>query len=817
MDEDEINLEDIFNPQASLDDDEIVITEGEDEVTLELVPVGSQGGEEGEEIPGGAYEHDANLAFYLPDDELEKVENYCTNRFEQDKASLWDYYNQINKGIKRLGLTIEELNEPFPGAAAATHPIILESAVKAQAKIMGEVFTGKGIVDTYFKGPRTMTALETANRVKNHMDYQFLFEMKEYIAETERMTFRYALTGNAFRKFYYCPIRDRIRSSYITEDKLICNMGNTTLDDADFTTEISAMKDHELRHLISLGEYVDIFQEDLNGGKTAKPDYDLTMVDDTVSMETYEPLGGSDRAASPEMEVYELHEHHTYLTLPDGYTDGETRPLPYIVVIESSSRRVLSIRRNWKKDDEKKLKRNWYAHYRLVPGLGFMGMGYIHLLSNFQYALTQIIRSLLDAGQFANLKGGFRAKALGRFTKDNDAPVKMGQWKEIDTGSRPLSEVLMPLNYGEPSQVLERLITTLSGMAQKFADSTEAVIGDSTNYGPVGTTIALLEASGKFMTGIQKRFYQGLQQEFEIVYDLNYDIMDEEGVTIYRKDNAITVQREDYSGVVGIAPLADPNVSSNAHKIALAQTKLSAAQQQPDIHDLKVAYREFYASLGMEKEEIDILLPEKTNEAQPLDPLSDIQALADGKAIKAFPGQDHEAHIRFKKAFLEDPMGGSSEVAQNIVPLVRANIAEHQLLAYVASVQGAAQANQMQLGSELDMALAAEKAREANALMNNVDAMMANDPNTMVAFAELMNAQTRRKEVDNRANERLVKLAQDQLKTNLEERKLDLKQSDTIIKVASELEKQKNELNVKMMLEGIKGLLSRNKDNGDLR
>jgi len=601
--------------------------------------------------------------------------------------------------------------------------------------------------------------------------------MDEFITDTENMTLRYALTGNGYRKYTFDPIRNRPSSRYITEDKFIINSEARTLERADFYTELYTMDRHELEHLIELGEFSDVLTEDSDFGLKVSGTAEPTDVDREIIVQTNDTLGFQNGTTS--IDKFQLREHHCYLKLPEPFNEGTKRALPYIVTTEEGSEKILSIRRNWKETDSLKLKRVWYSHYKLIPGLGFHGLGYIHILGNFQFALTQIMRSLIDSGQFSNLQGGFRAKGI-RFTKDASIPLKFGEFREIDTGSRPIKDVLMPLQFNEPSQVLERLLGMLDGRAQKFADSTEQVIADSTNYGPVGTTIALLEASTKFTNGILKRFHNSLKEEFKILYALDYDVLDETQ-DFFIKGNKFKVERNDFSGMVDVMPAADPNLSSSSHRIAMAQTKLQAAQQAPDIHNLRAAYTEFYLQIGMEKEEIDKLLPPEESAVQ-LDPLSDIHALANGKPIKAFAGQDHEAHIKFKEAFINDPKAGGSQYAQSIIPLLQANISEHMLMAYTERMSAAIEQEtgiapsleelqsgkaQENPGMDVAMANAAELLGAFHAEENLKEQAKLNDPATILALSEDRNSKTKAEELQHRKHKDYVDALNDDRKLTL--------------------------------------------------
>ena len=808
MNPNDIEIED----NTSLDNQDVLLSQVETEDGGIELEFGEEPTEE-DIAPAEFEDFNVNISPLLKEEDLNKVSLFVSERFELDMQSNQDFFDNIGMGLKTLGLTIEEVTEPFPGATPVSHPLILEAALKTQAKVMGEIFNGKGLVDTYVVTDKDEEALDRANRVKNYMDYQYLYQMDEFVQDTENMTLRYALTGNAYRKYFFDPIRNRPSSRYIHEDKFIINSEARTLERADFYTELYTMDRHELEHLIELGEFSDILSDESAFGIIMDGNAEPTVVDREVIVNTGDSLGFINGTTSK--DKFQLREHHCYLKLPEPFNEGVKRALPYIVTVEDSTEKILSIKRNWKVEDPLKLKRVWYSHYKLIPGLGFHGLGYLHILGNFQFALTQILRSIIDSGQFSNLQGGFRAKGV-RFTKDASIPLKFGEFREIDTGSRPIKDVLMPLTFNEPSQVLERIVGWLDGRAQKFADSTEQVIADSTNYGPVGTTVALLEASTKFTNGILKRFYNSLKEEFKILYALNYDVLNDTE-DFFIKGKKFNVEREDFSGAVDVLPSSDPNLSSSAHRIAVAQTKLSAAQQAPDIHDLRSAYTEFYLQIGMEKEEIDKLLPPQ-EEAKPLDPLSDIHALANGKPIKAFPGQDHQAHIMFKEAFLNDPKAGASQYAQSIVPLLQANIAEHVLMQYTERMAAileqqtgiAPDLEQLRSGTAQEdpaMAVAMAKASELlaafNAEENLKEQAKLSDPATILAISENRNSLTKQAELEHKKHMNYLEALNDDRKITLQEREQAIKAAQFEEKLQADMKKMGMQLGSDLVKEAL--------------
>lgn len=758
--------------------------------------------EDDDSIPVEAIEHDANLAAYLPKEELDKLLLFCDDRYRQDVNSNSEFFDIIADGLSRLGMSIEEVTDPFPGASPVSHPIVLESALKTQAKLMGEIFSGKGLVDAYINAKASPELTQRANRVKKYMDFQYLHQMSEFIPETESLTFRFALTGNGYRKYFYTPIGNRIKTKYITENNFIINSSQTTIKDADFYTEKYTISKHEIQKLIQSGDFVDIFEDEDMFKRTITITTETNDIVTEIASQTGDAQGLGE-GESTLVDRFSMREHHCYFEFASPFNDGEERAIPYVVTVEESTNRICSIRRNWMKGDPNKEKQVWFAHYKLIPGLGFHGLGYIHILGNFQFALTCMMRTIIDAGQFSTLQGGFRAKGI-RIAKDGGVgALRMGEFREIDTHGKNIQDVIYPLQFKEPSAVLQAMFSILDGRVQKFADSSEQVISDSTNYGPVGTTMALLEASAKFMSGILKRFYNSLTEEFRILYRLNAMLVDQEQ-SYYAKGEENTIGPQDFMGNVEIVPQADPNISSSAHRIALAQTKLQAAQQAPDIHNLREAHREFYAALGMEEDEIDRLLP-PPEEAQPQDPLTDIISASAGKPIKAFEGQDHDAHIRFKTAFLEDPQAGGSPIAASIVPLIQANIAEHTLLKYVARVKGAMQVvDQQAIGAEMAQAQAAELAAKVNTLENNENLLEAKDPAMLLALAEQENAAVRRGELEHKKAFDAIKLLQNKRDQDIKLMKIAKDADIDELEREARLDSKKLDLGAKMVIEALK-------------
>ena len=631
---------------------------------------------------------------------LQEIAADVIENYNADKDSRGEWESMFERGFDLLGLKLEEGSEPFQGACTAVHPLLIESAVKFQSKATQELFPSGGPVKANILGTATPEKEMQANRVQNFMNYQLTEQMPEYFDEFERMLFHLPLIGSAFKKIYYSSTFKRPVSEFIPIDQFYVSYYATDLRNADRYTHVIYKSPVELQQDIRAGVYKDV---DLPSPSQLSSSGFATKIDNILGIS---PSYDSD-------PQYVLLEQHCYLELEE-----EGVACPYIVTVEEQSREVLSIRRNYKQDDPNKEKRSHFVHYRFVPGFGFYGLGLIHFLGNLTMSATAAMRSLIDAGQFANLPGGFKAKGV-RMVGDND-PIAPGEFKEVEATGIDLSRAIVPLPYKEPSSTLFQMLGFVTAAGQKFADSTEQVISDAASYGPVGTTMALLEASSKFFSAIHKRLHKSQKDEFRILAQIDYDYLpDEYPYEVPFEDRSIF--KTDFDGRVDIIPVSDPNIPSNAHRMMLANMALQMAQQSPPgMFNIEELNRTILNAANMPN--LEQILPPKI-EPQPLDPVSDIMAVTKGLPIAAFPAQNHDAHIQVKMAYLQDPANGANPIMQRIKPVLESNIQEHSVLKYQEQVSGVTEQMMQQVppeqaqnpqAIEMAMAQAAQQVTQAN-------------------------------------------------------------------------------------------------------
>jgi len=636
----------------------------------------------------------------LDEETLQEISSDVIENFNADKDSRAEWESMFERGFDLLGLKLEEGSEPFQGACTAVHPLLIESAVKFQSKASGELFPATGPVKAQILGAATPEKEMQSNRVQNFMNFQLTEQMPEYFDEFERMLFHLPLIGSAFKKIYYSSTLKRPVSEFIPIDQFYVSYYASDLRNADRYTHVIHKSPVDMKLDMMAGVYKDI---ELPSPSQLSSSGFATKIDNILGIS---PSYDND-------PQYVILEQHCYLDIEE-----EGVPCPYIVTVEEQSREVLSIRRNYKQDDPNKEKRSHFVHYRFVPGFGFYGLGLIHFLGNLTMSATAAMRSLIDAGQFANLPGGFKAKGV-RMVGDNE-PIAPGEFKEVEATGIDLSRAIVPLPYKEPSSTLFQMLGFVTAAGQKFADSTEQVISDAASYGPVGTTMALLEASSKFFSAIHKRLHKSQRDEFRILAQIDHDYLPNEyPYEVPFEDRNIF--KADFDGRVDIVPVSDPNIPSNAHRMMLANMALQMAQQSPPgMFNIEELNRTILNAANMPN--LEQILPPKI-EPQPLDPVSDIMAVTKGLPIAAFPAQNHDAHIQVKMAYLQDPANGANPIMARIKPVLESNIQEHSVLKYQEQMSGVTEQMMQQVPAEqqgqpsvieMAMAEAAQKVMQAN-------------------------------------------------------------------------------------------------------
>jgi hypothetical protein len=487
------------------------------------------------------------------------------------------------------------------------------------------------------------------------------------------MAWGLGLSGNAFKKVYFDPSLNRQVAVFVPAEDVVVPYGASNLETANRMTHVMRKTKNELRRLMVAGFYKDI---DL-------PEPQNTL--DDVEKKIAERMGF--RATSDDR--YKLLEMQVYLDLP-GYEDTDEKGketgigLPYIVTIEKTSQEILAIRRNWHPEDETCQKRNHFVHYPYIPGFGFYAFGLIHLIGAFAKSGTSIIRQLVDAGTLSNLPGGLKTK--GMRVKGDDTPISPGEFRDVDVASGTIRDNILPLPYKEPSQVLLALMNQIVDEGRRFAGAADLKIADMSSNSPVGTTLAILERTLKVMSAVQARVHYAMKQELKLLKEIIADYTPEE----YDYDpvqGSRRAKKSDYDHV-DVIPVSDPNAATMAQKVVQYQAVMQMAQANPQIYDLVELNRQMLEVLGIKN--IGKLVP-SAEDFKPKDPVQENMNILNGKPVKAFIYQDHEAHIIVHRSAMQDPkimqIVGQNPKAQMIQASALAHINEHVAFQYRKEIE----------------------------------------------------------------------------------------------------------------------------------
>lgn len=609
-------------------------------------------------------DHDSNLAEFIEESELESMASDLVSDFESDRESRSDWARAYVKGLDLLGMKIEDRQQPWAGASGVFHPVLTESVVRFQAQAMGELFPAGGPVRSKIMGKMTPEKADQANRVQNEMNYLLTEEMTEYRDELEQMLFKLPLAGSAFKKVYYDPLMDRPCAVFVPSEEFVVSYGATDLMTCPRYTHVMKKSENEIRELQVAGFYRDV--------ELPAPSPDFSDI-----QEKYDELDG-ESAVIEDDDRHTILEMHVTINMPDEFDDPDGIARPYVVTIDKSSREILSIRKNWYEDDQRKKKRLHFVHYRYLPGLGFYGTGLIHLIGGLAKSATSILRQLVDAGTLSNLPAGLKARGLR--IKGDDTPLMPGEFRDVDVPGGAIRDSITFIPYKEPSSVLYSLLGNIVEEGRRIGSVADIQVGDTNAQAPVGTTLALMERSMKVMSGVQARLHAAMKKELRLLAKIVHDYMPEEYA--YEVDGDFS-RTDDFDKRIDVIPVSDPNAATMSQRIMQYQAALQLAQQAPQLYDMGKLHRQMLEVLGIQDAEDLIKLPE---DIKPSDPVTENMMILKQEPVKAFKYQDHEAHLAVHMSAAQDPklaqMIGQSPFAQVIQQAMAAHITEHVAFQY---------------------------------------------------------------------------------------------------------------------------------------
>ena len=534
-----------------------------------------------------------NLADVLDDGQLDTIASEIIEGIESDKQSRTEWLETMTKGMDILGLRIESpkidvgSSAPLEGMSTVRHPMLQQALLLFQANFRGEMLPGTGPVKVQCYGDETQETDDEADTLAEDMNYWFTQVATEYYPDTMRMAYQYGYCGHGIKKVYCCPIRRRPVSESVPMDSFIVSNTATDLRNAERITQQLKMSKNVLKRMQAVGAYRKI---ELG---TPSPDPVNPMREKIAAIE-----GVKSNPQRQEDSQYDIYECYCYLHIPGeehkdekGHETGIA--LPYRVCIENSSRKILSIHRDWDEDDEDCLRKDTFVDYVFIYGFGYYGMGLLHLLGNTAVTATGAWRLFIDALMFSNFPGLLYLKRGNRQT-NNTFRVPPGGAAPVDGGgNQDIRQSIMALPYKPPDAASIQFIENVIATAERLGGTAQTQIAEGKQEAPVGTTLALLEQQTKAMSAVHKNAHTSQAKEFQLLRDL-FKQYPETLMSAGRKNRKrrskmmwtrerLLAALENYD----IVPVADPNTPTHMHRIAKGVVIKQLQGANPQLYDAR--------------------------------------------------------------------------------------------------------------------------------------------------------------------------------------------------------------------------------------
>lgn len=658
-----------MDPNVSLPDEAKNIFKVED------LPDGSsiyefRDGDEEEVKEEGGPDFYENLAEILPENLLNGIAAELLEAIEEDKESRNEWEQAYLKGIRYLGFKLEDFKDvPFMTACRAFDTTMSTALLRFYSMARAELFPNQGPATFEIWGEKDERAVNQGNRLKEWMNYYLTREDRDYYPDSERMLLYLGIIGTVFKKVSQDPITNKPIARFINPPDFIVNNNCVSILSSTRLTHVLHLNKHEIKLRQLNGYYRDVELPEVND--------DLEQ--DSQTKNTVQNIEGINTSVYENKDLFDIYEVHCDWNF-DQFDSFKRKseeidiPLPYIITICATSRKILAIRRNWEESDPYFNRIESFVQYNYLPGFGLYGIGLAQLIGSNEVALTSILRQLIDAGTLRNFPGGLKVKGLR--IENNDKAIGPSEFLDVETGGLPIRDSVMPMPYQEPSSVLKELRNELIEQTQVLASTAETQIAENNANAPVGTTLAILEVSNKVQSSIFRSLHVSLTNELNLIYHLFSKFIPEEPYQFATVGNESQISRADFTDNIRIVPVSDPNLTTATQRILKAEALIKMAQTAPELYDQRKVHIRMLEALNVD--DIEEVMP-APDQADPLDPISENVNALRGKPLKAAMYQDHPAHIISHMAFIQNN--------PELEPVMMDHIAEHKALDYLVQMQ----------------------------------------------------------------------------------------------------------------------------------
>ena len=655
----------------------------------------------------------ANLAEVFDEAVLDSLANEYLDYIDVDREARKERDKQYEDGLKRTGLGKDAPGgATFEGASKVVHPVMAESCVDFAASASKELLPPSGIVKSNIKGVEDRQKEQIADRKVTFLNWQLTEQVAEYRDEMEQLLTQLPLGGSQYLKWRFDEEQLRPTCEWVPIDNIILPYSATNFYTSQRVTEIQDITGDIFQKRIEEGTY-----RDVDGTYTTN---NAPIDDPSKTKQANDKIEGISAPSKNIDELRRVFEITCFMRLDDDEI-AEGKRAPYILTIDESSGKVLSLRRNWEANDSKMEKLDWYVEFKFIPWRGAYAIGLPHLIGGLSAALTGSLRALLDAAHINNSQTMLKLKG-GRMSGQNDR-IEPTQVLEIEgaPGVDDIRKIAMAVPFNPPSSVLFNLLGWLTSAAKGVVTTAEEKIGDVNSNAPVGTTQALIEQGAKVFSSIHARLHRSQAMSLKIISRLNNwylsDMDNQSGVEIEVRDFAYNSD---------IRPVSDPNIFSETQRLAQNQALLQmASSAPPGMFDVRAVYRRVLDQLKIPA--IEEVLPNPLGAAESNPALENV-SMTMGKPAAAYPDQDHLAHIKIHLEYANNPAyGGNPVIAPQFSVLALQHIKQHLTLHYLQSMRAyVAQASggrdTLDLHEEKPMTLEAQQALSLASQMVGEDA-----------------------------------------------------------------------------------------------
>lgn len=613
----------------------------------------------------------ANLAEEFDEATLQSLATEYLELIEVDRQAREERDKQYEEGLRRTGLGKDAPGgATFDGASKVVHPVMAESCVDFAASSARELLPPDGIVRSYIKGEADNKRQECADRKVNFLNWQLTEQVPEYRDEMEILLTQLPLGGSQYLKWRYDSEQRRPMTEWIPIDNMLLPYATTNFYTSARVTEVQDITQDIFEQRVDQGIYRDI-------GENIPSD--LNEDEMTRSQKANNKIEGKQTPEKNVDGVRRVYEITCFLRL-DEDPETEGRRAPYILTIDDSSGEVLSLYRNWCYGDEKLEKLDWYVEFKFIPWRGAYAIGLPHLIGGLSAALTGSLRALLDSAHISNSQTMLKLKG-GRIGGQSDR-IEPTQVMEIEgaPGVDDIRKIAMPMPFNAPSNVLFNLLGWLTDAAKGVVTTSEEKIADANANTPVGTTQALIEQGAKVFSSIHARLHRSQAKSLAILSRINHWYLEE-----MDNQSGEEIEIRDFANNNDIRPVSDPNIFSEAQRLAQAQAILQLASSAPQLYDLRQAHLRVLKQMKIPNIEDILPNPDGVKESNPA--LENV-AMAMGRPAAAYPDQDHLAHIKVHLTFAMDPnYGGSPIIGPAYTPHLLEHLKQHITLHYLQSMR----------------------------------------------------------------------------------------------------------------------------------